>query len=193
MVRSADALPKHTLIITFDDAYLSFRTLALPLLKKYGFSATVFVPVAYMGKTNFWDHGSDPIMSETDLRQLAIQEEIEIGLHSFLHGNYGSMTIEEMKDDLKQCRQLLEHHAIPFTNVLAYPYGGYPKKDQVLKRDMIEMFVQQRLDFATRIGNRINSWPIRHPYEIKRIDMKGTDSFYIFKTKLQKGHARLFA
>jgi len=132
-------------------------------------------------------------MSDADLKRLALNEDIEIGLHSFLHRSYGDLAPADMEDDMKNCRETLDFYGIPFTGVLAYPYGGYPRKDPVLKEQMISMFHSSGLDFALRIGNKINTWPIRRPFEIKRIDIKGTDSFFIFRTKLRKGRAELFA
>ena len=193
MIKDDAALPKKAIILTFDDAFVNFRRQALPLLKKYHFTATVFVPVAFMGKTNMWDKGIDAIMTAEEIRQLALNDDIEIGLHSFLHKNYGDLALSDMDEDLINCRQTLDFYGIPFTRALAYPYGGYPKKDPVLKRQMIKVFQHFGLDFALRIGNDINPWPIRQPFEIKRIDIRGTDSFYVFKTKLKKGRAKLFA
>jgi peptidoglycan/xylan/chitin deacetylase (PgdA/CDA1 family) len=193
MLKDGAPLPSKTIILTFDDAYLNFYEHALPLLKKYNFTATVFVPVAFIGKTNIWDKGHDPIMSDSDLNRIALNEDIEIGLHSFLHRSYGDLSPDDMLDDLKNCQETLDFYKIPFARVLAYPYGGYPKKDKELKEQMIRQFQIFGLDFAVRIGNNINPWPIRHPYELKRIDIKGTDNFFIFKTKLRKGRAKLFS
>jgi len=58
---------------------------------------------------------------------------------------------------------------------------------------MKELFRDYKLIFAVRIGNRINSLPIRDPYELKRIDIKGTDSLFTFKIKLKKGRTKLFS
>jgi peptidoglycan/xylan/chitin deacetylase (PgdA/CDA1 family) len=193
LIKNGDPLPKKTVILTFDDAYENFRKHALPLLKKYHFTATVFVPVAFIGKTNIWDRGGEAIMTVDDLKQLVFNEGIEIGIHSFLHRSYGDLAIADMKEDLNLCKETLDFFGIPFSKVLAYPYGGYPKKDPLLKSQMISLFKQFGLDFAVRIGNNINTWPLKQPFEIKRIDIKGTDNFFIFRTKLTKGRAKLFA
>jgi peptidoglycan/xylan/chitin deacetylase (PgdA/CDA1 family) len=193
LLKDGGLLPKKTIILTFDDAYTNFRDYALPLLKKYNFTATVFVPAAFIGKTNIWDRGNDAIMTAEDLKRLVLQDGIEIGLHSFLHRSYGDLAISDMEEDLNNCRQTLEFYGIPYVKALAYPYGGYPKRDPELKAQMISLFQKTGLDFALRIGNRINPWPIRLPYEINRIDIKGTDSFFTFRTKLTKGRAKLFA
>jgi peptidoglycan/xylan/chitin deacetylase (PgdA/CDA1 family) len=166
---------------------------AVPLLKTYGFKASVFIPVGYMGKTNNWDNGSDPILSPAEIKELVNSGGIEFGIHSFLHRSYAELDPPGMENDLNLCIQTLGYHNIPFVRVLAYPYGSYPKKDPQLKARMKEIFRTSRLQFALRIGNRINRWPLKDPYELKRIDIKGTDNFYTFKTKLRKGRRKVFS
>jgi peptidoglycan/xylan/chitin deacetylase (PgdA/CDA1 family) len=192
-ITTGAALPKTPLILTFDDAYENFNIHVLPLLKKYNFKATVFVPVGYMGKTNIWDKAEDPIMGPEMIKELTKTDLVEVGLHSFLHRSYAELDIEDMKEDLVNCINTMNFHKIPFVHVLAYPYGGFPKKDRTLLLQMKELFREVKLVFAVRIGNRINPLPIRDPYELKRIDIKGTDSFFTFRIKLKKGRKKLFS
>ena len=49
------ALPARAVIITFDDAYESFREFALPALVAHGMTATVFVVAGKIGGINHWD------------------------------------------------------------------------------------------------------------------------------------------
>jgi peptidoglycan/xylan/chitin deacetylase (PgdA/CDA1 family) len=192
-IRSGNPLPQKTLILTFDDAYRNFTEHALPLLTAYGFKATVFIPVGFMGKTNSWDNGSDPILSAGEIRELANAGSTEFGIHSFLHRSYEGLDRAGMEQDLNLCIETLAYHNIPFVRVLAYPYGGFPKNDPQLRAGMKEIFRTVRLQFALRIGNRINRWPPKDIYEMKRIDIRGTDNFYTFKTKLTKGRRKFFS
>jgi peptidoglycan/xylan/chitin deacetylase (PgdA/CDA1 family) len=192
-VETGKNLPKKPVIITFDDAYVNFRTHALPVLQRLQLKATLFVPVAFMGKTNLWDHGNEKILSVEELKQIQDDGKIEIGIHSFLHRSYAEMAPEDMKEDLENCFNTLAFHHIRTSRVLAYPYGGYPKKDTELKDLMKELFKKMDLWFAVRIGNRINPIPLKDRYEIKRIDIRGTDSFRTFRTKLTHGRKHPFA
>jgi peptidoglycan/xylan/chitin deacetylase (PgdA/CDA1 family) len=192
-VKIGKPLPKRPLILTFDDAYRNFLEFAVPLLKTYGFKASVFIPVGYIGKTNIWDNGSDPLLTTNEIGELTNDGNIEFGIHSFLHRSYAELDPAGIEKDLNLCIQTLGYHNIPFVRVLAYPYGSYPQNDPFLKAKMKEIFRDSRLQFALRIGNRVNRWPLKDPYEVKRIDIKGTDSFYTFKTKLKKGRRKVFS
>jgi len=47
--------PENTVMITFDDGYRDVYELAMPILNKYGLSATVFVSTGHMGnRTSLW-------------------------------------------------------------------------------------------------------------------------------------------
>src|SRR5229473_2399049 len=43
--------PSKLVVITFDDGYRDFYRHAFPGLNQYGFSATVFLPTAYIGES----------------------------------------------------------------------------------------------------------------------------------------------
>jgi len=193
LIKEGEPLPRKSVILTFDDGYRDFRTIVLPLLKKFDLKATVFVPLAYIGKTNSWDNANDPLMSADDLRAVAGDPHVEAGIHSFLHKSYADMAIEDMDEDLKNCFSTISYYNLPFVRALAYPFGGYPKNDPVLKEQMFTLFKEREIDFALRIGNQVNKYPLKQPYELKRIDVRGTDSFFVFRTKLRKGRAKLFS
>ena len=65
-------LPGRAVLITFDDGYLDFLTYAWPLLKSYGFSATVFLVTDEVGRSNSWDrvYGEEvPLLGWKEIRQ----------------------------------------------------------------------------------------------------------------------------
>jgi peptidoglycan/xylan/chitin deacetylase (PgdA/CDA1 family) len=55
LMRQGESGGKKYLCLTFDDAYAGLYHHAFPLLKEYGFTATVFVVTDYAGRTNDWD------------------------------------------------------------------------------------------------------------------------------------------
>src|SRR2546429_110091 len=50
----------RTVLITFDDAYAHVSAVVTPILERHGFSATMFVPTAYLGRPNAWDAAEHP-------------------------------------------------------------------------------------------------------------------------------------
>jgi peptidoglycan/xylan/chitin deacetylase (PgdA/CDA1 family) len=183
-------LPAKPVLLTFDDGYLNTYELAYPLLRKHALKATVFLPVGFIGKSNTWDGGSEPLMSYDQIRQLA-GSQIEFGLHSYRHENYERYSPAQVEADVSSCVKALEEHGCTFTRVFAYPYGRMPT-NPAARRALRDSFRRHKIDFAVRIGSRINPLPPRDPYEIKRTGIRGTDSFREFKIKLRKGRVKLF-
>ena len=183
-------LPPKAVLLTFDDGYLNTYELGYPLLQKYRFTATVFLPVSFIGRTNVWDGGTEPLMSFDQIRAMAAAG-IEFGLHSYQHENYARYSPAQMEGDVSQCVKTLQENGCTFAPVFAYPYGRMPK-DPVARRALYDIFHRCQIDFAVRIGSRINSLPPSDPYELKRTVIDGTDSLRVFKIKLRKGRTRLF-
>jgi peptidoglycan/xylan/chitin deacetylase (PgdA/CDA1 family) len=52
---AAGTLPQRAVCITFDDGYRSTHDLALPVLKEFGLSATVFVSTGYLDSGAMWN------------------------------------------------------------------------------------------------------------------------------------------
>jgi peptidoglycan/xylan/chitin deacetylase (PgdA/CDA1 family) len=119
-------LSTKSVILTFDNAFEDFE-LALPLLKKYGFTATLYVPTAFVGETSRWLSGSDakrPLLSWGDLRGLA-KEGIDIAAHGHKHLHLGSVPIEVAKHDILRGKDILEDKLGRKVSSFAYPYGSY--------------------------------------------------------------------
>jgi peptidoglycan/xylan/chitin deacetylase (PgdA/CDA1 family) len=187
-MESDAALPKKPVLITFDDAYESHATIVAPLLKRLSCKGVFFATSRSIGGTNSWDRGGDRILSANQLKSLD-GNVVEIGLHSAGHRNFASMIAEQIESDIGECISQLREINIPFVPVFSYPYGGRPKDAAVYQR-MVAAFQAAGIKLAFRIGNRVNKLPLRNRFEVKRIDIKGTDSMWTFAAKLQKGRVR---
>jgi peptidoglycan/xylan/chitin deacetylase (PgdA/CDA1 family) len=178
-------LPPRPVLLTFDDAYVSQLELAYPILQKYKAKATVFVPTAYIGQGSNWDEIASPIMSFEQLKNLP-PSVFSLALHTHTHPNFKKLSLPEIEHDMDACLQYFTVHNLPFSPVLAYPYGARPK-DAVILRGMKTYFQNCGIVFAFRIGNRINPLKVKDLYELNRIDIRGTDSFKQFKKKIILG------
>src|SRR6266487_3901186 len=50
----SSTLPERTVVLTFDDGFADFFTEAFPILKQYGFTATLYVLTAFINSTSRW-------------------------------------------------------------------------------------------------------------------------------------------
>ena len=183
-------LPKKPVLITFDDGYQNNYIYLYPLLKKHKLKATIFLPVGFIGKSNIWDKGDEPIMNVTTLKEMD-STFIEFGLHSFLHNNYSKITEEQLIQDILNSKAKLIENSIPFVPAIAYPYGSYPRdKDNYIK--FTNTLKSQGILFGFRIGNKVNRLPLSDVFSVKRIDIKGSDSFFKFKLKTLFGRIKIF-
>jgi peptidoglycan/xylan/chitin deacetylase (PgdA/CDA1 family) len=189
-LKNNTTLPQKPVLITFDDAYQNNFEFLLPILKELQLKATIFIPTKYIGNVNVWDKGLEPIMNGAILNAMP-SELVEFGLHSHAHPNYNTITINEIEEDIEQCIASLNSMNIKYTPTITYPYGKYPRKE-TRKSEFQNLLKKHNIELGFRIGNRINKLPLKKMYELKRIDIKGTDSFWTFKTKLKKGRVKLF-
>ena len=176
---------EKNMVITFDDAYVNQTEWALPLLEKYQLKATFFVPLNYLGKTDEWNSASLNIMTAEQLRSLN-PETIELAFHSFYHQKYHELSPEEIESDTNLCFKAVSENKLTFSAALAYPYGKYPRGNSE-KKKFIQQLEKNQFTFGLRIGNRLNSFPFKNPFEIQRLDIKGEYSLSKFKRKIRFG------
>jgi peptidoglycan/xylan/chitin deacetylase (PgdA/CDA1 family) len=187
---SKKVFPKRSFVLTFDDAYLNNLEYLYPLLVKHNLHATIMLPVKYLGKENEWDGSGEKIMTIGQLKSMN-QQYISFGLHTYNHKNLRHATLEEVKAEIVNSSDFLTESQISYLPVLAYPYGGYPKE----KKQMAAFFTvleKNGIKLGLRIGNRINRWPLKNNFLVKRIDIRGIDSMWEFKTKIKKGRVKMF-
>ncbi|WP_262150905.1 polysaccharide deacetylase family protein [Chryseobacterium foetidum] len=178
---------KNKLIITFDDGYYNNLVYLIPLLIKYQLKATICIPTELIEKD--LENIPGTFMSFDEIKSLP-KEHVEIAMHSHSHKNYAEMSIENAEKDIRENIATLEKHQIQFSNVLVYPYGKFPKRGSEKKR-FFELLEKLNISAGLRIGNNLSSFPWKNKFEVKRINIKGSDSFATFKRKLRFGKIKL--
>ncbi len=176
---------KRNIVITFDDAYTSQLQYAVPLLKKYNLKVTFFVPLKFVGEKDSWNTSELDIMTVEQLRSLDPQY-VELGFHSFYHKKYSELTNAEIEADTRRCMEFVSENELNFSPVLAYPYGKFPK-EKTRNKIFGKILAQNGIKYGLRIGNRINPYPFKNPYQIERIDVKGEWSLLKFRQKIRFG------
>jgi peptidoglycan/xylan/chitin deacetylase (PgdA/CDA1 family) len=115
------AVSARPVVLTFNGAFADFERV-LPILKKYQFSATLFVPTAFVGKQSSWlDTGQQrPLMAWEALRGLANIEIASLG-HEHLH--LTQVSESAAKEDIARSKELLEDNLGLPCQSFAYPFG----------------------------------------------------------------------
>ena len=114
-------LPRKSVLLTFDDGYRSFVQYARPILKDYGFGATLFVYSDFIG--------GGSALSWQDLKTLT-EQGFDVQAHSKSHQN---LRRKEGESEAAYAKRLEAELAFPATlfkkhlgrssDVLAYPFG----------------------------------------------------------------------
>jgi peptidoglycan/xylan/chitin deacetylase (PgdA/CDA1 family) len=124
----SDASPwRKPIAITFDDGYRDNYTHALPLLKKYGHTATIMLVSERIGGRNDWDLGmaeSAPLLCLEEIREME-RSGIRFGAHTATHPSLPDISLEQVRSELAGSKLKLEQLLGHEVSTLAYPYGRY--------------------------------------------------------------------
>jgi peptidoglycan/xylan/chitin deacetylase (PgdA/CDA1 family) len=124
LLREKKALPPKAVVLTVDDAYKTFKTGAMPILRQYGFPVTLFVNTDSVGRKDSLDWN--------ELRQLA-KEGVEIGNHTATHRSLTEQFSKEstanyrqrVHADIDRAQQTLIRELGSVPQLFAYPYGEF--------------------------------------------------------------------
>jgi len=117
LISKKEIQPK-SIAITFDDGFKDNLTNALPVLKKYGFKATIFLTTGFVGKNKDY-------LSWKDVDELLDSGLICFGLHTCMHKKLSGLSDAELDDELGLSKRILEEKTKRPVNIFAYPFGSY--------------------------------------------------------------------
>ena len=168
-------------ILTFDDAYVDFIDVALPILKQFNFSATVFVISDLVGKTRHWTDGNDqsepPLMDWAQIHACR-DEGIEIGSHTATHPNLTTLSSPELARELFKSRVALADELGSEIDILCYPYGQQNAEAQAMARKAgYKLACASRPFFVGRTT-------FDNAFALDRIAMLATDTLDDFAAKI---------
>lgn len=186
-VYAGERLPERAVLLTFDDGYLNNVKYALPLLRKYGYTALFSVVGDYtlLDKSNPSVGGDFVYLGWKDIKEASESENVEIGLHSYsMHNLRPRLGVAQLKsesdeeyarifgeDTDKLSRALYNIGAVGrFYEIYAYPYGKYNSvSERVLKEKGIKMTLT-----CNEGVNRVSS--PEDLYLLKRLNRDATKS-----------------
>ncbi len=118
-------VPFPAVVLTFDDGYRDFHQGAYPILRHYGFGATVFVVTQAVGGLSRWAGNPEfALMNWEEITELH-REGVEFGSHSTSHPRLTRVPLRVVEDELRQSRRILEDRLATAVHSFAYPYGAW--------------------------------------------------------------------
>ncbi len=169
-LRCGTGLPDKPILVTFDDGYADIADYALPVLRKYGFSAAVYIVTGQVGGTNAWDEaqgsGTHHLLTAEQIRYWAGQG-IEFGAHSRTHADLTKLSASELAAEVSGSKTDLENILGRPVVSFAYPYGNVNQAASDYVRSQFDMA------FSTEIGiNFLRT----DPHLLRRLHISPDDS-----------------
>jgi peptidoglycan/xylan/chitin deacetylase (PgdA/CDA1 family) len=110
--------------LTFDDGYDNFLYHALPILERYGFTATVFVVSGMLGAENTWDEQPRMrLLGVEGIREVA-KRGMDIGSHGMRHIRLSGLPAEQLEKEIVESRRVLGEILDKAVEGFCYPYGS---------------------------------------------------------------------
>ncbi len=108
---------ERNILLTIDDAFLSFYNQAWPFLKRNKIPFILFVSTREVGKNGYmnWDQ----------IREISQEDFVHIGHHSHSHEYLVDEDIELIKKDLLTANKIFSKELGEVSKVFSYPFGEY--------------------------------------------------------------------
>lgn len=117
------SLPRRSFAITFDDGYVGIYRYARPILQRFGYPATVFVPSTLVGQqATPGDQPPVAKMNASQLRELPAMN-IAIGSHTRTHVDVTKLSTAELQEEIVDSRRELEDLLGQPVSTFSFPFG----------------------------------------------------------------------
>jgi peptidoglycan/xylan/chitin deacetylase (PgdA/CDA1 family) len=175
-VLRARPFPARSFVITFDDGFRSVYETALPVLRRYGMCATLFMiaasrearPPPMLGR---------PMLSWSEVRELHAAN-VSIGAHTISHADLRRLPLALVAAEMSDSRTLIEDMIGAPVTSFAYPRGYFNERIEQLARERFSCACSDRLGLVTHASN---------PYALERVDAYYLRSESLFALILSRG------
>jgi peptidoglycan/xylan/chitin deacetylase (PgdA/CDA1 family) len=171
---------RRSVVITFDDAFRNFYTQAFPLVCKYGFKATLFVPSGLVGRYSSV-LGAEPFMNWSEIREVC-RYGVEIGSHTVTHPNLYLSSSAVLQEEVKASKEDIEDNIGEPVRSFAYPYA-FPEHDKRFCQHFTKLLAQ--FGYENGVSTSIGRARVRDDrFRLPRLPINSHDDLALFAAKL---------
>jgi peptidoglycan/xylan/chitin deacetylase (PgdA/CDA1 family) len=177
-VRGETDLPDGSVLVTMDDGFSSVLHVAAPIMQRHHIPSVAYVTTSFVGTTSV---SGERYLTWEEVARLPAAG-ITVGSHAHTHRSVAKLTPQEVREEGKRSKELLENHLGTPIGSFAYPYGMRPDESPQTAKILAEcgyttVFIAQH--GALRPGIDL----IRLP----RIKVEGGGTLWKFKLLCQGG------
>jgi hypothetical protein len=167
-------------VLTFDDGFRDFLTNAWPVLESFGYTASVFLPTAFIGVNRKFFKGRE-CLTWSEVRDLH-NSGISFGSHTVSHPILNGMEWKAVQRELHDSRiQIEDQLQAPVVN-FAYPYAFPQENHNFVQQFKQELENQGYLSAVTTVIGCAR--PGSDPLCLERLPVNNSDDIQFFEAKL---------
>ncbi len=176
---------KKYVVLTFDDGFRDFHTTAFPVLKHYGFTATVFLATAFIGSDRRKRFKGKDCLLWDEVRELD-RKGIAFGSHTVNHPVLVELKNEEIEKEIRQSKEEIENNLGKVVQSFSYPYA-FPEHD----KELISYFrnTVQNNGYSCSVTTIIGTaGKADDPLSLKRLPVNTSDELSLYQAKIEGGY-----
>lgn len=179
-LRQGSSKDMKLVAITFDDGYSDFYSNAFPVLSRYDFSATIYLPTAYIGDTHQQFKGRE-CLTWAQVNEMA-DFGMSFGSHTVTHPQLRTLQTDAIEKEIVESKHRIEEKTGRAVNAFAYPYA-FPQTEVAFKKTLRSLLLGAGYQYGvcTTVGC---VGPSTDPLFMARLPVNSSDDTKLFRAKL---------